>query len=873
VKKLILLILALTVVCKADAQLVTRYNQIVNNTPMFVAITEPSGDSWSSSTVLTLSGGTGASIVSQTFVPADSLFGRLDTMYLQINPGTVNGTLTVCDPATSNCINYTVRAPVTFYIRTADGGTRWDAVTNTSGQCDGLGDAAYPGTGTDQHCGWSDIRNGWSDGNRCVDDLPSSMCWFWTGAGGDTFIVRGGHTASTSLRIGQNGPNSGDYYGLAGNPYGAGMPTPNAGISTKFTQILGENYASCHAQGPSALRTFINSGYGTFSGINLGSTSYVQISCFDLSQHGNCTQGTGPVVQCNTNFPLDDYSTTGIASGNTASNILLSDIYEHGMASVGMIGPTGDGFTMSYMSIVGNAGAGWNSDNGQGNQNALGIGHTLVQNFVIAWNGCKEQYPTGGFQNCSDDSSGGYGDGFGTATVVNTGTGWQVHFDQGQAYNNTQDGLDALHLIGGGSSMTITRVLAYGNMGQQIKVGGSDGIAINNVIYTNCNSLRYAGNPNTPAGVSITSFTKDGTNAIFTTPSTSSLTVGQPVALNNFTSSAGTTFNLSTTNVVSSSNFTATTFQIPWGDGISGSGTESTAVFTVWNGRLSSFCRAFSGNVLEDGPSSPVVWQYNTVFSANTIQNEIDGTGDTAWSIDYRNNVYYGTINGVNSGYPSGGTGDYPNPIFDTTSPPIFLQSGSVFSHNDTFNSKAGYTCPNTGANETNALCVDPQLTDESWHSFGVPTSFAPLSGSPLLSAGTPISGVTTDFLGNPRDPVNPTIGAIEGTGTPQVATPVGSPVPGSYSGAQTLTLSTTTPSAVICYTTDGSTPTEVGNLCSGGTTQTYTIPFTVSSTSIITALGTLPSFLDSTLFIGTYTIANPGVPRTIRGQHSRIGH
>jgi len=102
------------------------------------------------------------------------------------------------------------------------------------------------------------------------------------------------------------------------------------------------------------------------------------------------------------------------------------------------------------------------------------------------------------YQDCTDDNVGGYGDGFGTATVPSN-PGWQVHFDQGVVTYNTQDGLDALHLTGSGSSMTITRVLAYGSMGQQIKIGGAAGTAINNVLVTNCNALRQA-IPGTPSG-------------------------------------------------------------------------------------------------------------------------------------------------------------------------------------------------------------------------------------------------------------------------------------------------------------------------------------------------------------------------------------
>ena len=153
---------------------------------------------------------------------------------------------------------------------------------------------------------------------------------------------------------------------------------------------------------------------------------------------------------------------------------------------------------MTNIGLVGNAFSGWNADPGDG---TTGTGNLLVQNFNISWNGCSEEYPIVDavpYQDCTDDNSGGYGDGFGTTTVVSN-PGWQAHFDQGVVSYNTQDGLDALHLTGSGSSMTITRTLAYGNMGQQIKVGGAQGTAINNVIVGNCNAMRQA-IPGTPLG-------------------------------------------------------------------------------------------------------------------------------------------------------------------------------------------------------------------------------------------------------------------------------------------------------------------------------------------------------------------------------------
>ena len=79
--------------------------------------------------------------------------------------------------------------------------------------------------------------------------------------------------------------------------------------------------------------------------------------------------------------------------------------------------------------------------------------------------------------------------------------------------------------------------------------------------------------------------------------------------------------------------------------------------------------------------------------------------------------------------------------------------------------------------------------------------------------------------------------------------------------------ISEATAGAVICFTTDGSTPTEVANACSGGTTQTYSIPITVSSTKTVKAIGTLSGSTDSIVGSSAYTVipyqiapANPAV-------------
>lgn len=92
----------------------------------------------------------------------------------------------------------------------------------------------------------------------------------------------------------------------------------------------------------------------------------------------------------------------------------------------------------------------------------------------------------------------------------------------------------------------------------------------------------------------------------------------------------------------------------------------------------------------------------------------------------------------------------------------------------------------------------------------------------------------------------------VAGGGT--VATPTGSPGAGTYGSAQTVTLSDATGSAVICYTTDGSTPAATTpGTCSTGTTYSTTI--SVSATTTIKAIGTKAGMTNSGVLSSTYTI------------------
>ena len=104
---------------------------------------------------------------------------------------------------------------------------------------------------------------------------------------------------------------------------------------------------------------------------------------------------------------------------------------------------------------------------------------------------------------------------------------------------------------------------------------------------------------------------------------------------------------------------------------------------------------------------------------------------------------------------------------------------------------------------------------------------------------------------------------ATAGTGGSTAATPTFSPVAGTYTSTQTVTISTATSLAVLCYTTDGTTPTETANYCSGGTTSTYSTPITVSTTQTVKAIATLATYTDSAVGSALYTIS-AGTPALV---------
>jgi Chitobiase/beta-hexosaminidase C-terminal domain len=142
-------------------------------------------------------------------------------------------------------------------------------------------------------------------------------------------------------------------------------------------------------------------------------------------------------------------------------------------------------------------------------------------------------------------------------------------------------------------------------------------------------------------------------------------------------------------------------------------------------------------------------------------------------------------------------------------------------------------------------------------------TTYIPPSGSAAIGAGTALAGppsylpvrynfnVSTNTL-TPR--VYPlTIGAEDQSGSPQASTPTFSPVAGSYGSAQTVTISTTSSGAIICYNTTGSPATNGTTGCTTGTL--YSSPVSVSSSETLYAVAGGTGYTDSTVGSAAYVI------------------
>ncbi len=368
----------------------------------------------------------------------------------------------------------------TWYVR-RDGGSRYSEKVR-SGQCDGKADAAYRGSGVNQHCAFNDFRYLYDDrsyGNSA-----------WVIAGGDTVIIRNG-----PWRIGfDQGASANDVWCAGGSGrQGCTGPTIPAGTAEHHTRILGENYASCGTSTTTdkSKLTQLFGGFGLGPVLNLGGAQFVDVQCIEITRHSQCATHGDPRLPSDCKryeSPIDDFDSDGIMTTQKTHDVFLQDMWIHGHTDRGVIGPIGGLVSCLRCDISYNAMAGWDFDDGGGTPSVNGVWDFNYS--TIEWNGCSQEYPiTHRFPAlyCYGQSTGGYGDGVGTPPK----TCLTAHIDHSTFRYNTQDGLDLGHIDTGTCSLTITNSIAYGNSGGQFKWGPNENpvVFVNNIVVGNCTRL------------------------------------------------------------------------------------------------------------------------------------------------------------------------------------------------------------------------------------------------------------------------------------------------------------------------------------------------------------------------------------------------
>jgi Chitobiase/beta-hexosaminidase C-terminal domain/Legume lectin domain len=188
-----------------------------------------------------------------------------------------------------------------------------------------------------------------------------------------------------------------------------------------------------------------------------------------------------------------------------------------------------------------------------------------------------------------------------------------------------------------------------------------------------------------------------------------------------------------------------------------------------------------------------------------------------------------------NAGEGTDSTGMYTDgaspttPALDMTSSGVNLHSGDVFNVHMTYD---GTTLKMTITDSV----TQTQNFSASWP-INIPATVGANTANVGFTAGT--GGLTAT-----QEIVNWTY--TTSAGLPTAATPTFSPAPGQYNSAQSVTLSDTTPGAVIHCTTDGSTPTAGSPVCT--TVQ-------VNTTTTIQAIAVATGYNNSAVASGTYTI------------------
>lgn len=315
----------------------------------------------------------------------------------------------------------------TYYVRT-DGGD--------ASQCNGLSNAAYPGSGTNQSCAWKSP----------IIALPSSGSARI--AGGDTLRILPG-----TYQLG-----SGGYM----------QPIPSGPSATSKTVFVGWGGTPKLVGVAGAHRV-----------LNLDGSSNVEVGNIEITDNSDCVYGHSvSSAACTSSMP---WARVGLYA-RASNNVWLHDVNIHGLGARGINAGGLSNWTMERLKINKNGSAGWEGNIGTGGSNS---GKMIMRDIEIAWNGCGERVATGEPWACWAQQTGGYGDGFGT---TDTGGDWLI--EDAFIHHNTSDGLDMRYMNGADATkVTLRRVYSVANAGNQVKIKGN-ALVENSVMVGHCTYFR-----------------------------------------------------------------------------------------------------------------------------------------------------------------------------------------------------------------------------------------------------------------------------------------------------------------------------------------------------------------------------------------------
>ncbi|MCP4690546.1 MAG: right-handed parallel beta-helix repeat-containing protein [Desulfobacterales bacterium] len=320
-------------------------------------------------------------------------------------------------------------------------------------QCDGKADAAYPGDGENQSCAWDHPF-------RALPPYGSPRI----SGGDDLFIANGAYM----MGCGAPGADGCDL----SEAWDCHMPAiPSGPDSLHPTRILGEGWDVGCADPPEF--------YGVERAnliLNLDGSDNVEIACLEITDHSPCVEFHTGGLACNRDAPPHGPWAVNGLYARDSSRVTLRHLNIHGLAGAGVLaGRLGD-WTVENVRIAANGWVGWDGDIEGDDSNT---GAMIFRGWTVEWNGCGETWPGEEPAGCWAQTAGGYGDGVGTGSTAGD---WII--EDSRFLHNTSDGLDLLyHDLGG--SITLNRVRAEGNAGNQIKLTGRATIN-NSVLVGNC---------------------------------------------------------------------------------------------------------------------------------------------------------------------------------------------------------------------------------------------------------------------------------------------------------------------------------------------------------------------------------------------------